>query len=311
MSDLPLISIIIPTWEQDEQATQAAVSALAQDYSKLEVIVVDDASPQARYTALQAIDDPRLRYVRRDRNVGRTENYRLSLRNLARGDWAMVLDGDDYLTDPGFLSQAIAAAMQDPAIIMVAARTLTQTQDRSFVSDHPGDCTIDGVAMLGALPDTRYFFQHLAVLYRRQEAVALDFYRSPAISSDWESLYRLAARGKVRFLDRIVGVWRIHDGNASGSRERSAMIENLDIWQPIYAEAAAQGLPSAVAERRRLTMVRYIMRQHIPKVARSWRGFREYLALLRQHHPEALAGMAHGPTIMRLALALFGYYGKN
>lgn len=308
---LPLVSIIIPTYEQEELATQAAVSALAQDYPRLEVIVVDDASPCARYATIQAIEDPRLRFIRREDNIGRTENYRCSLRDLAQGDWAMILDGDDYLTDAGFISAAIAAAAADPKIIMVAARTETRSDDRSFVSDHPGDCTVPGLTLLGLLPDTRYFFQHLAVLYRRPQAVALDFYRSATISSDWESLYRLASHGTIRFLDRVVGVWRIHGGNASGSRERQGMINNLDIWEPVYAEAEAQGLSAAVARQRCTMMIRYMMRQHIPRVARSWADLRDYFVMLRRQHPSALIGMAHGPTLMRLALAMTGYYGKR
>ncbi|MFZ3484837.1 glycosyltransferase family 2 protein [Sphingomonas sp. 3-13AW] len=311
VAPVPLVSIIIPTYEQEELAVQAAQSALSQDYPSFEVIVVDDASPRARYAEIRAITDSRLRFVRRERNVGRTENYRRSLRDLARGEWAMILDGDDYLTDAGYVSAAIAAAAADPGIVMVAARTETRTSDRSLVSDHPGDCVVPGLELLGSLPDTRYFFQHLAVLYRRPQAVALDFYRSATISSDWESLYRLASRGNVRFLDRVVGVWRIHGGNASGSRERQAMIDNLDIWKPIYAEAAAQGLPAAVARQCCTAMIRYMMRQHIPRVARSWADLRDYLVALRRRHPSALMGMAHGPTLVRLALALIGYYGKR
>lgn len=311
VAPVPLVSIIIPTYEQEELAVQAAQSALSQDYPSFEVIVVDDASPRARYAEIRAITDPRLRFIRRNDNVGRTENYRRSLRDLAQGDWAMILDGDDYLTDAGFISAAIAAAAADPEVVMVAARTETRTNDRSIVSDHPGDGTLAGLALLDALPDTRYFFQHLAVLYRRLPAVALDFYRSTTISSDWESLYRLASHGNVRFLDRVVGVWRIHGGNASGSRERQAMIDNLDIWEPIYAEAAAQGLPTAIAQRRCTAMIRYMMRQHIPRVARSWADLRDYLTVLRRQHPTALMGMAHGPTLVRLALAMTGYYGKR
>lgn len=311
VGDYPLVSIIIPTYEQADLAEQAVRSALLQDYSNLEVIVADDASPRARYTAIQTIVDPRLRYVRREHNVGRTENYRRSLRDLAHGDWAMVLDGDDYLTDPAFVSRSVAAASEDPEIVMVVARTETRAGDLAIVSDHPGDTIVSGLDVLGALPDSRYFFQHLAVIYRRSEAVALDFYRSPAISSDWESLYRLASHGKVRFLDRIVGVWRIHGDNASGSLDRQALIDNLDIWQPVYAEAASQGLPARLAKKGHIAMTRYMTRQHIPRVARSWSGLRDYLSHLQQRHPSALFGLMHGPTMVRLALSLFGYYGKR
>lgn len=307
----PLVSIIVPTYEQEELAIEAARSALGQDYAELEVIVVDDASPIARHSKLRAIEDPRLRFFRRSGNVGRTENYRQSLRDLARGKWAMILDGDDYLTDPSFVSCAMSAAAKDPEIVMVAARSQTRTPHSSFVSAHPGTVTLPGLEMLKALPDMRYFLQHLAVIYRRADALALDFYRSPTISSDWESLYRLASHGKIAFIDRVVGVWRIHDSNASSIRERRGLIDNLDIWEPIYAEAIAQGLPKNVARQRCIRVKRFMARQHIPKVARSWRDLMDYLSLLRQQHPSAIAGLVEIKTLMQLALALTGYYRKR
>lgn len=307
----PLVSIVVPTYEQEELAIEAARSALSQDYAELEVIVIDDASPNARHAELRAIDDPRLRFFRRSANAGRTENYRQSLRNLARGEWAMILDGDDYLTDPSFVSCAMSAAAKDPEIVMVAARSQTRTPHSSFVSAHPGNITLPGLEVLQALPDMRYFLQHLAVIYRRADALALDFYRSPTISSDWESLYRLASHGKIAFVDRAVGVWRIHDSNASGSRERRGMVDNLDIWDSIYAEAIKRGLPENVAKERCIRVKRFMARQHIPKVARSWRDLMDYLSLLRQRHPSALAGLLDIKTLMQLALALIGYYRKR
>jgi glycosyltransferase involved in cell wall biosynthesis len=305
----PLVSIIIPTYEQSDLAYQAALSGLAQDYPSLEVIVVDDASPTARYDAVRAIDDPRLRYVRRAENIGRTENYRRSLRDLASGEWAVMLDGDDYFTDKRFVSAAIEAAAASAEIVIVAARAEMHTPSRTIVSEHPGDMLIDGVDLLRSLPDKRYFLHHLAVLYRRTDALALDFYRSPTLSSDWESLYRLASHGKVRFIDRVVGVWRIHGSNASSSSAIDEMIDNLDVWDAIYAEAAARGMPATIACRRSEAMQRYLMRHHIPRAARSWRGLRTYIAQLRRRRPAALLGLIDAKTLVRLALALNGYYG--
>ena len=45
MSDNKLVSIIIPCYQQAEYLTAAVDSALAQTYSPVEVIVVNDGSP--------------------------------------------------------------------------------------------------------------------------------------------------------------------------------------------------------------------------------------------------------------------------
>lgn len=88
---------------------------------------------------------------------------------------------------------------------------------------------------------------HLACVYRRRLAMELDFYRSSAISSDWESLYRLTTRGRVLFLSDVIGVWRIHSVNESQSVELGKHLENLKIWPSIYDEAVRAGMSRSMA----------------------------------------------------------------
>lgn len=88
----PQVSIIIPTHNRPHLLPIAVRSALAQTFTDLEVIVVDDASTERA----QLPDDPRLRVIRLEqsrggagaRNVGTT---------AARGRWVMYLDDDDRL----------------------------------------------------------------------------------------------------------------------------------------------------------------------------------------------------------------------
>jgi hypothetical protein len=39
------------------------------------------------------------------------------------------------------------------------------------------------------------------------------------------------------YLNRVVGVWRIHDRNESATTDVWKLIDNLDIWRVIFAEA--------------------------------------------------------------------------
>ena len=226
----PRVTVVIPTYEQEELTLEAARSALAQDYPNLEVIVVDDASPRATYDALKQIDDARFKYVRNERNLGRVANYRHGLYEVATGEWVTNLDGDDFYTDPSFISQAIKVAANDPTVVMVSARGTTWTRRGKELSPTPGNISVLGVDLVGALPRPEYLLMHLATLYRRVDALATDFYRMSTISADWESLYRLALRGRVAFIDRNVGVWRIHGANASNSSDWRTLARNLEVW---------------------------------------------------------------------------------
>src|SRR4051812_30904249 len=77
----PLISIGVPAYNGARHIAEALESALAQDYTPLEVIVVDDASTDDTETICRrfAAADRRIRYVRNGRNLGAVANFRCVL----------------------------------------------------------------------------------------------------------------------------------------------------------------------------------------------------------------------------------------
>lgn len=312
-SECPLVSIVIPTYEQEQMASEAVSSALAQDYPNLEVVVVDDASPSHTYDTIRSVADPRLRYHRNERNLGRVANYRRGLKDLARGDWVIMLDGDDYFTDASFVRSAVQRVHENPDAVIVAARSATQIATSTTVPPSPGEKTMAGIDVVRALPNQEYLFMHMASMYRRKTAMELDFYRSNTVCSDWESLYRLALRGTVVFLDRTVGIWRIHGANATRSQDWRVWADNLQVWPVILADAVTFGMPSAEAEAVcRSCLVRFGAMQ-IPSVLRSPSRldvFR-YLQALWQLDRRALQKvLSSGLTMARLAAGLLGYYRR-
>jgi glycosyltransferase involved in cell wall biosynthesis len=214
----------------------------------LEVLVVDDASPDDTAAAIGTRQDPRLRYYRNERNLGRVANYRHSLYDLASGEWVVNLDGDDYFTDRNFISAAIALAIADPLIRIVAAGclTLSPTVAKPWI---PNPGVLDGRALLEDGLRIPYLFKHMSTLYHRRSAMDIDFYRHDVLSSDWESLFRLAIRSRVAFLPRSIGVWRLHGGNASSCSDWRTLAANIQIWPVIYADAVSHGMPSHKARR--------------------------------------------------------------
>ena len=73
----PLVSIMVPTYNQPDFLPVAVDSALAQTYPNLEVIIADDHSTaEACRDVLAAYaDDPRVRVCRNETNLGRVANY--------------------------------------------------------------------------------------------------------------------------------------------------------------------------------------------------------------------------------------------
>ncbi len=243
MNPLPKVSVLIPTFRQEDYVSSAISSALDQNYPNLEVIVVDDASPDQTADKVNALHDPRLYYVRNEHNLGRVKNYRRALYELATGEWAVILDGDDFFIDPDFISRAIKLACSEPGIVIVSAQMKVMTPTEEIEPSYRDTTVISGKEALLRYHDQQYQFPHFGTLYHRPSALACDFYRVDILSSDWESLLRLALKGKVAYLDRVVGCWNLLGNNASHSNLWRDYVKNLTAWESIYQTATTVGIP--------------------------------------------------------------------
>lgn len=300
---------MIPTYNQAEYIVEAVNSALAQSYPLLEVIVGDDASDDGTQQLLADISDPRFRYVRHQANIGRTENYRRLLFSEATGDFVVNLDGDDYFSNSDFIKEAVDCIQQNAGTVLVVARVTTQNGEMEYTPELPDERLVSGMELIRHLPYGGYSIMHLGAIYNRKLAMELDFYRSKAISSDWESLYRLALRGQVAYLDIIAGVWRVHEGNQTGTRDVYKLLENLDIWPVIYQDARIQGLGRIRAKYYAARCIAFFGGSALPRVSKSgnWTLFKYSLAIARK---SLLAGllMLKKPILGTLVRSFCGQY---
>lgn len=240
-----LVTIMIPTYLQADVLTKAIESALAQDYELLEVIVADDASPDHTRQVVESFaHEPRLRYHRNDANLGRVENYRNTLYNLARGEYVLNLDGDDWLIDSTYISQAAALLNTQPAMALVYANAWSYNQvDGSFsrvATYNAGlDLINDGNELFLKYGDASVWIPHLTAVYRRTIALEIGFYNLDIIGADTDSLLRILLGNKVAFIDSTVAVWRSHEANASKALNVTQRVENLQCVEAPYRAACA------------------------------------------------------------------------
>lgn len=95
----PLVSICIPTYNGSAYLRECLDSVLAQSYSNLEIILVDDCSKDdtCEIAAHYAAKDPRIRLFRNEQNRGLVGNWNRCL-ELAEGEWIKFIFQDDLVT---------------------------------------------------------------------------------------------------------------------------------------------------------------------------------------------------------------------
>lgn len=90
----PTVSVVIPSYRRAGTIRTAIDSALAQTWTDLEIVVVDDASGDDTQRVVQEIDDPRVRLLVHQRNRGGNAARRTAI-EASRGRYIAFLDADD------------------------------------------------------------------------------------------------------------------------------------------------------------------------------------------------------------------------
>jgi glycosyltransferase involved in cell wall biosynthesis len=109
---VPVVSVIIPTYNRAALVREAVASVKAQTYRDFEIVVVDDASTDATFEALAAWRDVRVLRQARRRGVAAARNLGAA---AARGHWLAFLDSDD-LWLPEKLARQMAYLAERPGL---------------------------------------------------------------------------------------------------------------------------------------------------------------------------------------------------
>lgn len=263
MSDnrFPKVSVMIPTFNQERLIARSIESALRQDYPNFEVIVSDDCSSDSTYDVVKNyLGDNRLVYFRNEANLGRVANYRKTLYERVRGVWALNLDGDDYLYANDVVSHMITEILRrdESKLVAVVGSYVPVFKENGPASAlfESGETRVStGLALF--LNWDRQSFGHLATLYRAEVAKSIDYYRSNTISADWESVLRLLLHGDVIVSRKIIGVWNIHERNATMIKTVADGISDFSYIEDTYRYASKQGIDSRVLELWFKRMIRF------------------------------------------------------
>ena len=124
------LDILVPYWGDPGLMRLTVESVLAQTSDDWRLTVVDDAYPDPQISDwLAAMDDPRIRSVRHEVNLGITDNYRHCL-SLATQDLVVFLGCDDLLL-PRYVEVVLAAHRLFPAAVMIQPGVLVMNDDGS------------------------------------------------------------------------------------------------------------------------------------------------------------------------------------
>ncbi len=154
----PRVSYILPTFRRGDNGMlqRALDSVLAQSFSDLEIIVIDDGSTDSTAEVISStmLRDPRVSVLRHDRNIGLPaisgyEGYR-----LARGEF-IGFTFDDNVLHPDALQSLIDEADGHPGSMVAGYATMfTRESDGGIRRDYLGKDSVEsGLLLFNMIPN--------------------------------------------------------------------------------------------------------------------------------------------------------------
>lgn len=99
------VSVLTPVYRTDERFLREAIeSVLSQTFSDFEFLLLDDCPEDSREALITSYRDPRIVYVKNERNLGISAS-RNKLIDLAKGEYLAVFDHDDLCRPERFAHQ--------------------------------------------------------------------------------------------------------------------------------------------------------------------------------------------------------------
>lgn len=217
----PLISVIIPVYGVEKYLRRAVDSVLKQTYRNLEIILVDDGSPDScpeicdEYAAKEA----RVRVIHKE-NGGLSDARNAGL-DIAGGDYIAFLDSDDYFA-PFFIEALYKELVRTDAQVALCRYEVTEE-----LSPEKG-------------PD----FESVLKTYREGEVDCKEYDRGQMLLNQydalcpdatyfivaWNKLYKASLWKHVRFPKG-----KIHEDEATTYRIFDKVTKGVYVDAPMYA----------------------------------------------------------------------------
>ena len=196
MDQTELISVIVPVFRVEKYLDRCVQSIVDQTYRNLEIILVDDGSPDNSPALCDAwVEKDKRIHVIHQKNAGSGAARNVAL-DVANGEYIGLIDSDDYIES--HMYECLLSVMKDGVDIAECGIMETEHDDASLDNGVNAECKIYSVqdAMRLHIADTRFRQTPPNKLYRRTTIGDIRFPVGNRIDDEFWT-YRVIARART------------------------------------------------------------------------------------------------------------------
>ena len=241
LPDAPPVSVLIPCFNEEENAEETLTHALALDYPEFEVIAINDGSRDGTAAVLDrlAASHPRLRVVHLAENQGKALALRAGAL-LARHDVLVCIDGDALL-EPHAAHWLVRHFVESPEVAAVTGNPRIRNRSTLLGRVQVGEfsCIVGTIKRAQQLFGRIFTVSGVLTAFRRSAVHQVDYWSTDVLTEDIDITWKLYRAGwEVRFEPRALtwilmpetlrGLWRQRLRWATGGAQ--VLFKNLDAF---------------------------------------------------------------------------------
>jgi glycosyltransferase involved in cell wall biosynthesis len=237
------ISVAVITYNHQKYIAQCLDSILMQKGTfELEVIIADDCSTDKTRQIAQAYQEkyPDIFILLPPAaNMGMSKNVKRCL-DACSGDYIVICDGDDYLTDTYKLQKQLEFLESHPDYALCFNAVMLYFEDENRYAPHSGQLLLKKNTLTTAdliennCIGSACSCMHRASIVRKLPEVIFDNYLG-----DWVINMACGRLGKIGFIRDWMTVYRIHSAGSWGGRSKvdqhRDMLTAIDIYNQLFS----------------------------------------------------------------------------
>ena len=237
----PLVSIIIPSYNHEAFLQKRLESVYAQTYSKIEVIVLDDKSPDASKIHLDKFKHHNLttHYIINNKNSGSPFKQWKKGLDLAKGKYVWIAESDDW-AETNLLEKLVPILEKDETIALAYCQSKKIDAKGQVIDDmlrytqnfSPNKWASDYVS-LGDIEIQKYLVYKntipnaSAVVFRNTPNLYKSLNTNMTMAGDWWFWVNIIKGKKIAFLPEYLNYHRSHANSTRTNLDITKKKENI------------------------------------------------------------------------------------
>jgi len=229
---LPLVSIIIPSYNHAQYISKAIESVKDQTYTNWELIIIDDGSTDNTHEVLKALPkDPKIVVLLNKENRGQSTRFNQAI-TMAKGEYISLLSSDDWYLPQKLEKQIKLFQSLSDEFGVVYSGGYRYFEDIEKTVEVKTNCYMKRGWILESLLREPFFVYPISPLVKKECFERFPFDES--YTAEGEAIYfKIAMKYKFDFVPEPLVTMREHSYNIGGNIDRM-LIENIRYRKELF-----------------------------------------------------------------------------